>query len=551
MRDFAVGDRVRSEGSAATVRYVGAVEGQDAKKVWVGVEWDEPGRGKHDGTAGGTRYFACPPGQGSFLKERKVDGKESLAGHLVYRYCGGGSGGDAADTRRSRAVVIDPRSQVQARFVGMEELASQQSDLKKLVRVALLDAGISCLSWPGRPTVAELAPNIEELDLAGNLLTDWRSVEELGAQLPNLRSLDLRGNRLQVPECTAGARFGQLRVLVLNSTRMTWPDAVSCSRQIPLLRELHMAKNQLTSLSAGCDLPDAFPSLDYLDLDSNEISEWSEVRRLAHLPCLKKLTMSSNQLLDITMEPPTASSHGVPFSSLQCLSVDSNALGKVVRPATEGGGWAPIVALSHLPALSNLRCIGNPLFDGLDAAVARNLVIGRLPQVATLYGNPKDGSGFFTLDGSAVLITDRVMAEKVYLRQCHTEMHAGGTTAEAVAVCHPRFAALNALYEDVQHEKFGADAQKSRLSANLIEVSIRSSVAVHAGKPPVVKRLTLTMTVGKLKGLCQKLFKVKGGPRKMKLVYIAEGDSCEVPLDVWDLDLQYYSMESMGAIVVS
>ena len=197
VRDFAVGDRVRSEGSAATVRYVGAVEGQDAKKVWVGVEWDEPGRGKHDGTAGGTRYFACPPGQGSFLKERKVDGKESLAGHLVHRYCGGGSGGDAADTRRSRAVVIDPRSQVQARFVGMEELASQQSDLKKLVRVALLDAGISCLSWPGRPTVAELAPNIEELDLAGNLLTDWRSVEELGAQLPNLRSLDLRGNRLQ------------------------------------------------------------------------------------------------------------------------------------------------------------------------------------------------------------------------------------------------------------------------------------------------------------------------------------------------------------------
>ena len=76
----AVGARVQSEGSRATVRYVGAVEGQDPSKTWVGVQWDEPGRGKNDGSTGGVRYFGCPAQQGSFLKARKI---EPRSAHLL------------------------------------------------------------------------------------------------------------------------------------------------------------------------------------------------------------------------------------------------------------------------------------------------------------------------------------------------------------------------------------------------------------------------------------------------------------------------------------
>jgi len=51
--------RVRAkEGLAlATVRYLGSVVNQ--KGWWVGVEWDDPARGKHDGAHGGVRYFDC------------------------------------------------------------------------------------------------------------------------------------------------------------------------------------------------------------------------------------------------------------------------------------------------------------------------------------------------------------------------------------------------------------------------------------------------------------------------------------------------------------
>ena len=78
-----VGDRVQSDGSLATVRYVGPVAGQDVKKVWIGVEWDDAGRGKNDGTTGGERYFECAPSQGSFLKERKIEPRRALADRLT------------------------------------------------------------------------------------------------------------------------------------------------------------------------------------------------------------------------------------------------------------------------------------------------------------------------------------------------------------------------------------------------------------------------------------------------------------------------------------
>lgn len=52
-----VGDRLSYDGAPCTVRYVGAVKGTSGS--WLGVEWDDPARGKHDGSHKGDRYFTC------------------------------------------------------------------------------------------------------------------------------------------------------------------------------------------------------------------------------------------------------------------------------------------------------------------------------------------------------------------------------------------------------------------------------------------------------------------------------------------------------------
>ena len=52
-----IGERRSYDGVPCTVRYVGEVAGTSGS--WLGVEWDDPSRGKHDGQHKGVRYFSC------------------------------------------------------------------------------------------------------------------------------------------------------------------------------------------------------------------------------------------------------------------------------------------------------------------------------------------------------------------------------------------------------------------------------------------------------------------------------------------------------------
>ena len=45
------------DGHRGFCRYVGPVYGQTG--TWVGIEWDDSNRGKHDGKHDGERYFEC------------------------------------------------------------------------------------------------------------------------------------------------------------------------------------------------------------------------------------------------------------------------------------------------------------------------------------------------------------------------------------------------------------------------------------------------------------------------------------------------------------
>lgn len=53
----AVGQRLSYDGLVCTVRYAGEVAGTSG--TWLGVEWDDSTRGKHDGSHKGVKYFEC------------------------------------------------------------------------------------------------------------------------------------------------------------------------------------------------------------------------------------------------------------------------------------------------------------------------------------------------------------------------------------------------------------------------------------------------------------------------------------------------------------
>ena len=57
MNSLVTGARINYGGHHGTIRYIGEVI--NSSGTWLGIEWDDPQRGKHDGSKDGLRYFHC------------------------------------------------------------------------------------------------------------------------------------------------------------------------------------------------------------------------------------------------------------------------------------------------------------------------------------------------------------------------------------------------------------------------------------------------------------------------------------------------------------
>ena len=73
-----IGRKVLFNNSAGVVRYFGPLVHQgkpenSKDEAWIGIEWEEVNRGKHDGTVNGHQYFKCAKNQGSLLKYEKIE----------------------------------------------------------------------------------------------------------------------------------------------------------------------------------------------------------------------------------------------------------------------------------------------------------------------------------------------------------------------------------------------------------------------------------------------------------------------------------------------
>ncbi|KAJ2747815.1 hypothetical protein GGI20_000110 [Coemansia sp. BCRC 34301] len=62
---------IPSQGLRGTLRFLGPIDGKQGS--WAGIELDEVGKGKNDGSVAGKSYFVCPPSTGIFAAPSKVE----------------------------------------------------------------------------------------------------------------------------------------------------------------------------------------------------------------------------------------------------------------------------------------------------------------------------------------------------------------------------------------------------------------------------------------------------------------------------------------------
>ncbi|CAO2828448.1 unnamed protein product [Amaranthus hypochondriacus] len=497
---FEIGQRVHSVGDTrriGTVRYIGPVEGYSG--TWVGVDWDN-GDGKHDGSVNGVRYFqATLEKSASFVRPQNLSSGITFLEALMVRY----QGQTTKEEEDEMYVLSASNKKVSIQLVGKDKIQNKLNHFEELCSASLAYLGVSSAGNPSQ--ISSVVPNLKELDLTGNLLFNWKDVAAVCQELPALSALNLSNNMMSL-DVSCLSVLKTIRILVLNYTGVKWEQVELLKDCLPSLEELHLMGNKISEITPVSNFVQGFSSLRILNLDENCISDWSEVLKLSTITSLEQLHLSKNNISRVfypLTESNNGSSSNGAFQNLHCLLLGANNIADL----------ASVDSLNSFPRLTDVRLSENPVADPGRGGIPRFVLIARLKK-------------FEVLNGSEVSFRERKESEIRYVRLVMAKLH---ENREEIKRQHPRFYELKSLHglED-ERPSIGATGPQ-KMSSGLLTINLKCVGASMGEKPPLVKKLPATTTVGKLKILCETFFKLKSV--KLKLFLQEEGSPLPTLLD--------------------
>ena len=358
---FVYNGRRSYAGALCTIRYYGPLPNADGD--WLGVEWDDPSRGKHDGRHGSRRIFWClssSPTAASFLRPtRKPDDDRTLLEAVKFKYA------PVASVGISEAEKVIEISGKVVEEVGFERIQKQLSvltDLKIVLVDELVVSGIApqyASEADVQDAIRELGqtcPNIVELDIGWNVVESWQDVADMCTPFQKLKILKAGGLRLRDFEAKISTTHPLhfIEELHMNENLLT-PDQIlevlftgrECN--FPALRTLSLSLNELESLDPIDAKGQECPSVTTIILANNKFRNLSFLTTFFSLfPGLKSLSLQGNAISTIGLDASTA------FPTLETLNLAANQVQE----------YSFIGALPALfPNLTSLRISRNPLYE--------------------------------------------------------------------------------------------------------------------------------------------------------------------------------------------
>ncbi|XP_077428152.1 tubulin-specific chaperone E isoform X1 [Vanacampus margaritifer] len=501
----ALGRRVACSEHRATVRFVGAVP--PTAGVWLGVEWDEPARGKHDGLHQGVRYFTCRhPTGGSFVRPSKASFGTDFLSAVRREY-------EAAD--EDEEISISGRT--------LEWADVRERSLESLPSVLLRNCQVNGPGEDGQ--ILTSTPNVRWLDLSGSLLCCWEDVVAIARQLEHLEALQLSFNRLRLPSDPAAQRqaFCNLKVLTLIGCELTWTQILQCAPMWPRLEELIVEDNDITQVHRP---EGVLQELKCLNVSKNRLDQDS-LLNLAALPRLEHLIMTETGLSNIHFPDTVPGAETSMFASLEKLNLSQNNISE----------WGVIDELSKLASLRHLWCRGNPLASSdRNPRTANQMLIAKLPHLRVL-------------NGSDVHPQERKGAECDYLKMFGEEwLQARGRSqlSQEFANRHPRYSSLIHKYGAPEEGEL-TKRQPFALKNQLLKITF--VFVDDVARTPVEKKLPATMEVQKVKGLLSRLLKVPAADLKLSYTS-AKVVGPEYHMDSDLKTLLFYAVEDGDTVLV-
>lgn len=341
--------------------------------TWLGIEWDDPKRGKHDGIVAGMRYFKTKhPTSGSMIRPSKVDNFESVEVAAKTKYL------DNDPNAFDKNLLKETQNHMHAsifEIVGMEKIARKQSKFEELFDISVAESNVN--------TAGDLSSfqALSTLNLSSTLIWNWQTVGQILGQVPTLTYLNLSENRMQVPTTQEiqdlEPLFRNLKKLNLRSCGLdNWEDVKQTAELFPNIEMLGLQDNDISELTP-VDCMTIFKNLKELHLHRTKLNNFSEILKLGNIKTLKSLFLMENNISEIILPDCDPKEKLKIFPNLEILNLYFNPLKDSVQ-----------------------------LFNELD----------KLASLKTLNKSPETSSGFEEMFSLAVgLITDLEVLNKVKL----------------------------------------------------------------------------------------------------------------------------------------
>ncbi|XP_050301036.1 tubulin-specific chaperone E [Anthonomus grandis grandis] len=511
----AVGCRVESGGFYGTVRYIGSLPERPGK--WYGIEWDDPGRGKHNGTVNGIQYFQTRyPTAGSFVRREKINFGKSIIEAIMTKY--GNKENDIMKKIHEQQIVNFQKT-IKApfiEFVGFDKVSTKQGNFESLKIVSVDCQNVSSVGEPNE--LRSLIPNITSLDISTNLLTTWNDVFQICEQLDKLSSLNVSNNRLTFSE-ECNYTFPNIKQFICGHMELTWSDIIKLSIIFPCIIDLRANHNHITDLTI--EDPKSFEHLKILDLEYNPIGSWDKILELQKITSLQDLSVGGTGIEKIDFKTDKPKFDG--FMNLTKLCISENLI----------NDWTSVSELNRLPNLEELRFTKNPILNSEDQETVISIVVAKIGSLKVHNGrilyNSLTGNDF------------RRECEYDYLKKYGLEWLRVKNTPERDSFLkeHNRYLELVEMYGELQSEELKVE-DTSKLKNTLITLNL------ECGDRKLVKKMVPSMLVQKLRILVQKVFKLNETP---ELVCITE-NNFEIPLDDEMKEISYFNVKNNDRILV-
>ncbi|RFU80904.1 tubulin-specific chaperone e [Trichoderma arundinaceum] len=500
-----IGQRISYDGAPCTVRYVGGVAGTTGG--WLGVEWDDAARGKHDGSHKGTRYFTCiskSPTAASFVRPtRPADAPQSFLAALNERYVVDAPG--AVQGKSKMEIVISGKV---AQEMGFDKIWRRQSRLKEMkivildgLRVAMARSDDDVNDDGDAATIAETSPKIMELDLSRNLFERFGPVVDICRDLKDLQKLSIKFLDILTDDALNGAEsvLGGVTELQLGEMLLSWEELCLVASKCPSLATLLVGSNQLSTLPTldHASLPSTLTSI---NLEYNDFTSLSDIASLTTLTSLRHLQLKGNNISTIAS---SSNSPNVVFPpSVQYVDLSYNKI----------DSWEFVDKLTAVfPGMIGLRITHNPIYYSMDAESNAQssdesfmFTVARIAQLKTL--------NFTHINN-----TDRTNAEMFYLSRIAKQLATVPEAAEdSIKVLHPRYNELCELYGEpdvIRREEINPNF----LEARLITTEFHYEGVSAEEKKTRTTKIPKSFDIYAVKGIVGKMYGL--APLKLRLIW--------------------------------